>query len=75
MESETPLRYHQGTELAPIIFPEHVPIATHQIADVLAECKSPGSILASAEAEFRIRHEVLTDKKMMRSVGSQQYKV
>lgn len=45
------------------IVARHVPIATHLIIDVLAECWSISSILATAEAKFRIRHEILAGEK------------
>lgn len=52
----------------------HVPIATHLIVDVLAECRSISSILATAEAKFRGRHEILAKEKTMRPVGRQKCK-
>ena len=48
---------------AGIIVAWHVPLATHLIVDVLAECRSISSILATTEAKLRIRHEILRDEK------------
>ena len=42
-----------------VVVPWHVPEATHNVVDVLAERGRFGAVLARAEAEFAIRDEVL----------------
>lgn len=69
LESETHLSGITSALIeAFIVVAGHVPIATHHIVDVLAEFGSIMSILTTAEAEFRVRHEILADE---RSVGCQ----
>ncbi len=40
----------------------HIPFASHDVVDVLAERWSVGAVLASAEAEFGGGNEVLCDE-------------
>ena len=37
----------------------HIPLATHLIVDVLAQCRGVRAISAGAEAELSSRHEIL----------------
>ena len=47
-------------EGASAVITRHVPTATHDVVNVLAQLRSSGAFFTSSEAELGCRHEVLS---------------